>query len=401
MFRSGTSLGENLTRMIFKHSGDAGDIIAALPSIQQLLKERGESSATLLLSHSPRARQPMSEKVLANLLPLLSLQPCLQEIRLMQPGDTFDIDFDLFRDITKQHQFQLSLLTAHAKAAGINELTIPSQWLVCGKRPDAPQIVVNRTKRYHNKNGDWFWKLFTKGKSVGFVGSPQEHIEFQRELGVTLPHLQTRNLLELAETVNGCEVFAGNQSSPLWLAYGLGKRVYCECNPKGHNSFIQRPNVDCVHTIIESLASKSDNTKSIERNLTKYRPHIRFLLDRVDIEGTWLDASDTANPITKLIAIQHRISPISTFSEANFYVDTATLFQYKSNETVLVRIAGLASRLKAGGSLFLSLECDQEAALNVELPRLGLEIVESEKYVSENLWNLWKKYRWWVRAKKR
>ena len=54
-----------------------------------------------------------------------------------------------------------------------------------------------------------------------FVGLPDEHEAFCKLTGWRIDHHQTKNMLELAQVIAGCEQFLGNQSMALAIAQGL------------------------------------------------------------------------------------------------------------------------------------------------------------------------------------
>ena len=61
-----------------------------------------------------------------------------------------------------------------------------------------------------------------------FVGSPQEHLDFQHEFHVQIDYLPTSNLLELAQIIQGAEMIFANQSCALAIAIAMGKSYWCE-----------------------------------------------------------------------------------------------------------------------------------------------------------------------------
>jgi hypothetical protein len=87
----------------FKHSGNAGDIIYALPTVRALA---GSAGASLHLAlnvpmHSPFLDHPLGGVMLSNwmyelLKPLLQSQTYLLDIR-QHAGEVVDYDLDLFR----------------------------------------------------------------------------------------------------------------------------------------------------------------------------------------------------------------------------------------------------------------------------------------------------------------
>jgi hypothetical protein len=92
-------------------------------------------------------------------------------------------------------------------------------------------IVVNRTVRYlyGAPSDEWYqWIENGLGEYGMFVGSPQEHADFEELFKTKIHYQKTNDLLELAQVIQGCEQFIGNQSVGLSIAIGLGKSYRCE-----------------------------------------------------------------------------------------------------------------------------------------------------------------------------
>ncbi len=92
-------------------------------------------------------------------------------------------------------------------------------------------LVINRTNRYlYGCNGDK-WREWVKqglGDYAIFVGTEEEHQKFQKDFNVMVEYRPVNNLLEMAQLIQGCEQFMGNQSVALAIAIGLGKTFWCE-----------------------------------------------------------------------------------------------------------------------------------------------------------------------------
>jgi hypothetical protein len=98
------------------------------------------------------------------------------------------------------------------------------------KIPGKP-VVINRTNRYlygcdGKKWHDWA-KQGLADKAV-FIGTPDEHAAFEKEFSITIEYRPVKDLLEMAQIIQGCEQFMGNQSVALCIAIGLGKTFWCE-----------------------------------------------------------------------------------------------------------------------------------------------------------------------------
>lgn len=92
-------------------------------------------------------------------------------------------------------------------------------------------IVVNRTVRYLYGQPSPEWNTYVEnglGDYAVFVGSEDEHADFEELFKVKIKYHKTNDLLELAQIIQGCEQFIGNQSVALSIAIGLGKSYQCE-----------------------------------------------------------------------------------------------------------------------------------------------------------------------------
>ena len=114
-------------------------------------------------------------------------------------------------------------------------------WLTPVKPIHIPgkSIVVNRTVRYLYGAPSDEWNTYVEnglGDYGMFVGSEQEHADFEELFKVKIHYQKTEDLLELARVVQGCEQFIGNQSVALSLAIGLGKSYQCEVRKDYQNT---------------------------------------------------------------------------------------------------------------------------------------------------------------------
>lgn len=92
-------------------------------------------------------------------------------------------------------------------------------------------FVVNRTSRHLYGATGTGWNDFIKNGLADyavFIGSEQEHANFEKAFNIKIEYYKTKDLLEVAQVIQGCEQFIGNQSSALSIAIGLGKTYWCE-----------------------------------------------------------------------------------------------------------------------------------------------------------------------------
>jgi hypothetical protein len=105
-------------------------------------------------------------------------------------------------------------------------------------RISGKSIVVNRTRRHIRRDAfnmkltndqmeHWIENDSLLDMAV-FVGTEQEHSVFCEQYQCNIDYQPVRNMLEMAQIIQGCEQFIGNQSMALSLAIALGKTFWCE-----------------------------------------------------------------------------------------------------------------------------------------------------------------------------
>lgn len=224
----------------FKHSGDLGDLWYSLPVIKYLggggiyLNHRGLSTKKIDGTDSGFT------KTLINLcIPLLEAQPYINSVKFWDK-ESVKVDIDEFRRFIHIKDGNLCKSILYSFSVPMSELN--EAWITCGKRTLAPTVFA-RSGRFQNPAiVEKLKTLLKQNRDSVFVGLPDEHRKFQREIG-RIHYQPIRDFLELAEIINGSELFIGNQSSPMALAIGLNKPFvqevcsYCsDCKFHDHRS---------------------------------------------------------------------------------------------------------------------------------------------------------------------
>jgi hypothetical protein len=171
--------------------------------------------------------------------PLLKAQEYLDHVAIWN-NESFDYDFE---DHYKYHLikgWQGNQTECYAMTQGMNihdpanrKQLLLEPWLTPVDPiviPGKP-IVVNRTVRYlyGAPSDEWHqWVENGLGDYAVFVGTKEEHADFEALFNVKIEYYETKDLLELAQVIQGCEQFIGNQSVALSIAIGLGKSYQCE-----------------------------------------------------------------------------------------------------------------------------------------------------------------------------
>jgi hypothetical protein len=208
----------------FKHSGNSGDIIYALPFVRQFVLQK---KANLFLHldqkagydsniNHPLGPVMLNKKMAQMLTPLLLAQDYINECCSFE-GQKIDIDLDQVRNAPIPFS-KVSLSRWYFLVFGLNaDLSQP--WLKVN--PDDylnESILIARSNRYRGHRIDY--QFLRRYPNIHFVGVEQEF----KDMKAHIPHIQFRpvkNFLEMASLIAGAKLFIGNQSFPFSVAEGL------------------------------------------------------------------------------------------------------------------------------------------------------------------------------------
>ena len=231
------SFGRPEGRPTFKHSGNAGDLIYALPMIKELAGSQG-ASLRLALNvpiSNKHLRHPLGNVMLNQgsfdlLAGLLAAQDYLQEVRVHE-GEAVDFDLDVIRRAPLPHD-RLGISHWYGYFLGLApDLSRP--WL--SVEPDVSTrdtVLLARSGRYRNTHLDF--RFLDSVPDLAFVGLPEEYEDMRRQLP-NLRWLPVADFHELARLIAGCRLFIGNQSFPFSLAEGLKVPRVLELYPLSPN----------------------------------------------------------------------------------------------------------------------------------------------------------------------
>ena len=209
-------------------SGDIGDLLAALPSIQH------EGGGGLWLFPADWTGHRMTKERVANLRPFLLQQPYIRQVEWISRPVGNNIDG--WRHHYKQG---LNLSDMMADYLKVPRADSNQPWLCVDEpRPEA-RVVFARSARYRNSVVDWKAVYAEYRHEAVFLGTPQEHEGFEREVG-PVPYIPTDDYLQLARVVAGAELVCVNQTSIRWLAEGFKLPVIVEVDPKIPNTHFER-----------------------------------------------------------------------------------------------------------------------------------------------------------------
>lgn len=234
----------------FCHGGDVGDLVYGLCAI---LAAGG--GALYLVPHAVREAFTPAKADL--ILPLIRSQPYIT-FASFEPGpiipfgsklkpDFVEHDLNQFRPLQfsrrGKHLWE-NIAATHLRLLGLDlNIANRSPWLTVGPvKIPGKTVIFHRSPRYHNP---WFpWKAIWRKYALQavFIGTRAEHSQFVREVG-GLPFHETRNFLEVAQVIQGCRLFVGNQSAPYAIAEGLKQNAILESCPGVPDCQFKRDNL--------------------------------------------------------------------------------------------------------------------------------------------------------------
>ena len=222
----------------FKHSGNAGDIIYALPAMLGLAGDKNIHLHLQINQWASYGKKPhplgntmLDSKMVEQLQPLLMSQPTIKTCDLYT-NQSIDYDMDLIR----KYPFLLNRgnisrwyfwVFATNYDLGKPWLTVPNDLLL------ADTIIVSRSQRYNAPGIDYsFLQQYPK---VSFIGVPAEFAVMQKMIP-GLQYLPVTDFYQMAKYIASCKLFIGNQSFPFAIAEALKVNRLLEI-------YFQTPNV--------------------------------------------------------------------------------------------------------------------------------------------------------------
>jgi ADP-heptose:LPS heptosyltransferase len=240
------------------HSGNAGDLIYSLPAMRKAAELKGEKVHLYLhinvaakygnFSH-PMGNVQMNRKMAEMLIPLLISTDFIGKCEITEEPQQVDYNFDLFR---KFHNYtgHISQWYFHIYPELTCDLSVPINFDL-KPSPEAFDIVLNRTARYHNPTFD-YTALRQYQDRITFVGLPEEF----RVISAKLPnikHYPVDDFYQLAQVISGCNLFIGNQSMAFAIAEQMKKTRILEICPTAHNVIPTGQNGYGAWTIVNLL----------------------------------------------------------------------------------------------------------------------------------------------------
>ena len=213
------------------HAGDVGDVLAACAPFGVM-----GGDVDLVLYPAPgMVREPFTPAKVDRLRPLLEAQPYISRVRYSDHPEGRILDH--WRSLPHLG----NLADIFAKFIGVPAPDRQLPWFKV-KPYSAAKVVIHRSPRYRPRSTfPWCDVLERYQGDIVMVGSQEEHRAFCDEWA-DVPYHHTPDYLALAEVIAGAELFVGNQSSPYWVALGLGQTTWCEQRRnRNDNCYWQRP----------------------------------------------------------------------------------------------------------------------------------------------------------------
>ena len=261
----------------FKHSGDLGDIIYSLPTIQKLgggvlyLDPTGGEGDEECVKHcSPNRKRGYNRVTKFNragcdfITPLLKEQYYIDDVRVWG-GEKVNYNLNKHRELFATHH-PMNIAEQHLKAFGVSDhpyeektcTSLLPPWLKiktsANMLRDAfggkQRGVIARSLRYQYQGNVWDYLVEKNSYEIKdsiFIGNELEHACFKAEF-FDLPHVKVKDANEMAQIIGSASYFFGNQSFPTAICMGLGNTpAYIEVCGYVPNTIFDRKNILVFH----------------------------------------------------------------------------------------------------------------------------------------------------------
>lgn len=213
-------------RLNFVHTGNAGDVIFALPVLKKLHEIVKEPLNLFLKINEPMRLSGGFVHPLNNVMLNQTTADMLQPLMLQQPyissfgvlaDEQMDVNLSLFRQAgIRQDRGNIARWNFYTTGVTAN---LSEKWLFV--EPDtiySNSIVIARSQRYNNPIIDH--SFLTQYPDVVFLGVKAEY-ENMKKMVPNIKWVQVKSFLEMAQIIAGSKFFIGNQSFPFSLAEAL------------------------------------------------------------------------------------------------------------------------------------------------------------------------------------
>lgn len=219
------------------HDGDGGDCIAALP----ILRQFGGGQLVFTQGKNPRNFKPWFHL----LKRLFEAQDYVDSVVWEDHPGLADHYIQEWR---KPHYHpNRTLAESQAAHLGLAQVNLEPWLRAHPSSHSTGKIIVARSARYQNGQFPWRQVITHAGHRMIFVGLPVEKKAFDMVVARAKPQLRVEfyaihDFLDLAELIAGSDMLIANQSSPGWVAMGLGHPIIQETNLTIRDSRVPRSN---------------------------------------------------------------------------------------------------------------------------------------------------------------
>jgi hypothetical protein len=208
------------------HSGNAGDIIYALPTIKRISEitgvpinlyfKLGRPMDLPNYSSHPLGNVMLNQKMADMLFPLVRSQAYISKCDIYH-DQIIDIDLDYFRSgLVPMNKGNIARWCSYITGVSPD---LWKRWLLI--EPDknfSDSIVIARSGRYQNKYIDY--SFLNEYDNLKFIGVESEYNDIKRFLPL-IEWIEVENFLQMAQIIAGCKFFIGNQSFPYSVAEAM------------------------------------------------------------------------------------------------------------------------------------------------------------------------------------
>lgn len=209
----------------FKHSGNLGDIIYALPTIMALgggILYIASGDYPPRISAAAPPPFPLSPDVVDQMAAFLKKQSNLKDVR-PYGGEVVDYDLDIFREYVVDNGalWKDHLAYWHLKSFNV-QFDLCRPWLFNIAPCYVNDIVVAYSVKNESHGGSFNWRALENylDKSV-FLGFENEYSEFKKFTGLEINYHKAENITELARMIRGSKLLISNQCFGFALAEAM------------------------------------------------------------------------------------------------------------------------------------------------------------------------------------
>jgi hypothetical protein len=208
------------------HSGNAGDVIYALPTLKKIYEHTGvavnlylTTGKPLVLSgynSHPMGNVMLNEKMVNMLVPLINSQEYINKCEIYN-SQQIHVDLDFFRaQIIPMDKGNIARWCGYI--TGVTP-ELFKKWLnISPLNNSKGQIVIARSERYRNSTINY--SFLSNYTNLVFIGVESEYNDIKKYIPL-IKWLEVDDFLQMAQIIAGCKFFIGNQSFPFSIAEGL------------------------------------------------------------------------------------------------------------------------------------------------------------------------------------